>query len=156
VTEDRRPDIVVVEKENKAALLIGITVPGDIRVEEKEQDILNKYQNLAQELRKLWKVNTIIIPIIISALGTIKIRRPASADRTARRQLQATGQTVSRTMASDTMTSRLSRYEAKCVQRSCFQCGSVPLCSDIKGTEPPSANILIPLERQLIALQLCR
>ena len=30
-----------------------------------------------------------------------------------------------------------------------------PLRSDIKGTEPPPANILIPLERQLIALQLC-
>jgi len=33
------------------------------------------------------------------------------------------------------MTSRLPRYEAKCVQCSrCFQCGSVPLRSDIKGT----------------------
>jgi len=30
------------------------------------------------------------------------------------------------------------------------------LHSDIKGTELPPANILIPLERQLIALQLCR
>jgi len=34
-------------------------------------------------------------------------RRPASADRTARRQLQATGQPVSRTQASDALTSRL-------------------------------------------------
>ena len=54
------------------------------------------------------------------------------------------------------MTPRLPRYEAKCVQRRCFQRGSVPLRSDIKGTELPRANILIPLERQLIALQLCR
>jgi len=38
----------------------------------------------------------------------------------------------------------------------CFQCGSVPLRSDIKGTELPPASILIPLERQLSALQLCR
>ena len=52
------------------------------------------------------------------------------------------------------MTSRLSRYEAKCVQRRCFQCGLVPLRSNTKGTELPPANILIPLERQLIALQL--
>jgi len=42
-------------------------------------------------------------------------RRPASADKTARRQFQATGQPVSRTQASDAMTSRLPRYEAKCV-----------------------------------------
>jgi len=82
-------------------------------------------------------------------------RRPASADRTARRQFQATGQPVSWTEASDAMTSWLSRYEVKCVQRRCFQCGSVPFRSDIKGTELPPANILIPLERQLIALQLC-
>ena len=61
--------------------------------------------------------------------------RPASADRTARRQFQATGQPVSRTQASDAMTSRRPHYEAKCVQRRCFQWGSVPLRSDIKGTE---------------------
>jgi len=36
-------------------------------------------------------------------------------DRTARCQFQATGQPVSRTQASDAVTSRLSRYEAKCV-----------------------------------------
>jgi len=40
-----------------------------------------------------------------------------SADRTARRQFQATGQPVSRTHASDAMTSRLPHHEAKCVQR---------------------------------------
>jgi len=82
-------------------------------------------------------------------------RRPASVDRTAHRQFQATGQPLRRTQASDAMTSRLPRYEAKCVQRRCFQCRSVPLRSDIKGTELLPANILIPLERQLIALQLC-
>ena len=80
-------------------------------------------------------------------------RRPSSADRTARRQFQATGQPVNRTQAA--MTSRLPRYEAKCVQRRFFQWGSVPLRSDIKGTELPHANILIPLERQLIAIQHC-
>jgi len=61
-------------------------------------------------------------------------RRPASAERTVRRQFQATGQPVSQTQASDAMTSRLPRYEAKCVQCRCFQWVSVPLRSDIKGT----------------------
>ena len=81
-------------------------------------------------------------------------RRPASADRTARRQFQATGQPVSRTQAIDATTSRLPRYEAKCEERTRFQWGSVPLRSVIKGTELPPANTLIPLERQLLALQL--
>ena len=39
-------------------------------------------------------------------------------------------------------------------QRTCIQCGSLPLLSDIKGTEIPPANISIQLERQLTALQL--
>ena len=39
-------------------------------------------------------------------------RRPTSADRTTRRQFQATGQPVSRTQASNAMTSRLPRYTA--------------------------------------------
>ena len=74
----------------------------------------------------------------IAILLAILTRRPASADRIARHQFQATGQPVSRTQASDAMTSRLPRYEAKCVQHRCFQCGSVPyLRSDIKGTELP-------------------
>ena len=71
-------------------------------------------------------------------------------------QFQATGQPESWTQASDAMRSRLPRYEAKCVQRRCFQWGSVPLHSNIKGTELPPANILILLERQLTALQLSR
>ena len=71
--------------------------------------------------------------VIVKRLLT---RRPASADRTACRQFQATGQPVSQMQASDAMTSRLPCYEAKCVQCRCFQCGSVPSRSDIKGTEP--------------------
>jgi len=60
-------------------------------------------------------------------------RRPASTDRTARRQFQAIGQPVSRTQASDVMTSRLPRYEAKCVQRRCFHFsnGGRSLCFQI-------------------------
>jgi len=69
--------------------------------------------------------------------------------------VEITGQPVSRMQASDAG-GRLPRYEAKCVERTRFQWGSVPLHADIKGTELPPAKILIPLERQLIALQPCR
>ena len=70
-------------------------------------------------------------------LSAVVTRRPASTDRTARREFQATGQPVSRTQASDAMTSQLPCYEAKCVQRRCFQWGSVPLRSDMKGWSYP-------------------
>jgi len=58
------------------------------------------------------------------------------------------GQPVSQTQASDA-SGRLPRYEAKSVA---LQWGSVTLRSDIKGSELPPANILIPVESQLIAL----
>jgi len=41
VTEHRRPDIVVVEKDNKAALLVDTAVPGDTRIEKKEWKVIN-------------------------------------------------------------------------------------------------------------------
>jgi len=40
------------------------------------------------------------------------------------------------------MTLRLPHYEVKCVQRRCFQCGSVPLRSDIKGTKLPPGKLV--------------
>jgi len=51
----------------------------------------------------------------------------------------------------------LPRYEAKCLQRTRFQWGVGPFACRYQGNgELPPANILIPLEKQLIALQLCR
>jgi len=39
VIEHRRPDIVVVEKDNKTTLLIDIAVPGDTRVEQEQEKV---------------------------------------------------------------------------------------------------------------------
>jgi len=61
--------IVVVEKDNKMALSIDIAVPADTSVEQ-EQERLNKYQNLPRELKRLWKVNTNMIQIVVGAQET--------------------------------------------------------------------------------------
>jgi len=50
ICEHRRPYIVVVY--NITSVLIDITVPGDTRVEEKEQEKVDKYQNLTRGLEK--------------------------------------------------------------------------------------------------------
>ena len=71
VSEHRRPGIVIVDKDNKRALLIDIAVPADARVEEKEQekmDRTDRYQHLARELKRLRKVETKVIPIVVGAL----------------------------------------------------------------------------------------
>ena len=49
--QTRRPDIVVKDKELDHTWIIDIAVPGDARVEDKER--VEKYQDLARELRKL-------------------------------------------------------------------------------------------------------
>jgi len=55
-----------VNKDNKTALLIDIAVPADAKVEEKEQVKMDRYQDLARELKRLWKVDTKVIPTGLS------------------------------------------------------------------------------------------
>ena len=38
---------------------------------DKEKEKIDKYRDLARELRKLWKVKTRVVPTVIGALGTI-------------------------------------------------------------------------------------
>jgi len=91
---------------------------------------------------------------ISTALGTSAIHwHPLTGERAANFRLLA-NQWAERRLV-HAMTSRLPRYEAKCVQRRCFLCGSVPTPFAFRhqgnGATPSQ---LIPLERQLIALQL--
>ena len=53
VIEVRRPDIVVVEKENKKAIIVDIASPWDHRVYEREGKKIEKYQDLKSE--RNWK-----------------------------------------------------------------------------------------------------
>ena len=51
--EARRPDIVVVEKESNKEVIEVIDSPWDHRVYEKESEMVEKYQDLKREIRKL-------------------------------------------------------------------------------------------------------
>jgi len=46
-------------------------MPVDATVEEKEQEKIDRYQDLVGELKRLWKVKTKAIPIVVGALGTV-------------------------------------------------------------------------------------
>ena len=48
----------------------GFAVPYDSRVDVKETEKIEKYQDLARELRKIWKKQVKVIPIIIGPLET--------------------------------------------------------------------------------------
>ena len=45
--------------------------PADHRIKLKECENKDKYHDLARELKKLWNMQVTIIPVIISALGTV-------------------------------------------------------------------------------------
>ena len=50
---------------------IRVAVLGDLRVASKEMDKIQKYQNWARELRKIWQVKVKVVPVVVGALGTI-------------------------------------------------------------------------------------
>ena len=70
--EHCRPDILILHKKDRTAIIVDIAVPGDPRVLRKERDKVEKYQDLKRELNKLWNLKAItIIPIVIGALGAV-------------------------------------------------------------------------------------
>ena len=71
VIEARRPDLVVVDRKERSCKIIDFAVPGDIRIEEKETDEIEKYQDLGRELQKIWNVKVKIIPLVVGSLGAI-------------------------------------------------------------------------------------
>ena len=51
--EARRPDIVVADKVKKQTMIIDMTIPGDTRVCDKEQEKIKKYSLLKDEISRL-------------------------------------------------------------------------------------------------------
>ena len=71
VIETQRPDLVVVDKKERSCKIIDFAFPGDCKIEEKEKDKIEKYQDLGRELQKIWNVKMKIIPLVVGSLGTI-------------------------------------------------------------------------------------
>ena len=71
VIEGRRPDLVIVDKKKRTFKIIDFAVPGDSRIEEKERDKIEKYQDLRRELQKIWSVKVRIIPLVVGSLVAI-------------------------------------------------------------------------------------
>ena len=49
----RKPDIVVVNKNERSCAIIDIAIPGDIRVSEKEKEKIERYQELKREIKRM-------------------------------------------------------------------------------------------------------
>ena len=72
VIEARRPDIVVIDKKERNCINVDIAVPADRRVEEKEQEKVDKYQDLNREMGRMRGIRKVqVVPVVIGALGSV-------------------------------------------------------------------------------------
>ena len=58
----RRPDLIIIN---------DFAVPADHRIKLKECEKKDKYLELARELKKLWNLKVMIVPIVIGAFGIV-------------------------------------------------------------------------------------
>ena len=49
---------------------MDFAVPDNHKVKIKENEIRDKYLDLARELRKLWNIRVTVVPFVVGALGT--------------------------------------------------------------------------------------
>ena len=69
---ERRPDIVIVDKIEKKAIMIDVAISGDKRIIDKEKEKIEKYQNLKREFQRLWNLKKIdVIFVVLGALGSV-------------------------------------------------------------------------------------
>ena len=59
--------MVVVDKKRRTCKIIDLAVPGDNRIEGKEKEKIEKYQDPRRELQKIWNLRLKIIPLIVSS-----------------------------------------------------------------------------------------
>ena len=72
--EARRPDLLIIDKSEKNCQIIDVEIPEDERVKANEDEKVEKYQDVATEVRrKMWGVRTKVIRIVVGALGTIPL-----------------------------------------------------------------------------------
>ena len=85
INTDRRvhhnkPDVVVIDKNDKKWTIIDFAVPMDHRTKLKEDEKIDTYMDLAAEVRRQYLVRTEIVPIVVGTLGTVTERLERSLE----------------------------------------------------------------------------
>jgi hypothetical protein len=62
-----RPDIIIKNKKDKTCLLIGVPIPSDKNVIQKEAEKKLNYKNLSIEIQRMWNIKCFVIPVITGA-----------------------------------------------------------------------------------------
>ena len=75
------PDVVVIDREENTWYIVDFAVPIDHYVKEKEEEKIDKYMDLAAEVRRQFRVKTVIVPIVSGALGTVPAKISKSLEK---------------------------------------------------------------------------
>ena len=65
----RRPDIVVVDKNERRTTLIDVACTQDKNVEDKEIEKVNKYLDQKIELQRILETSVTVVPVVLGVLG---------------------------------------------------------------------------------------
>ena len=63
--------MTVNDKEKRTCQIVDFAVSGDSKIEEKEKEKIQEYQDLRKELQKIWNVRVMNIPLVVGSLGAI-------------------------------------------------------------------------------------
>jgi hypothetical protein len=70
--QHNRPDIIILNKQQKQAYLLDVAVPNSHNITQTYNTKINKYLELSVAMRNLWCLEKIsILPLIISATGIV-------------------------------------------------------------------------------------
>ena len=69
--EHNRPDVVVVDRVKKVWIIVDFSVPWDKNVMRKEDEKILSYSPLAKEVRKIHRVSTKIVPVVVGGIGSV-------------------------------------------------------------------------------------
>ena len=65
--------MIVIDKEHQEWQIINFTIPYDTRVDDKEVEKIEKYLDLARELKKVWNMKVTVVPLVVGA-PTISVK----------------------------------------------------------------------------------
>ena len=67
----RKPDIVVVNKNERSCAIIDIAIPRDIRISQKEKEKTERYLEVKREIKRMWSIRSIkVIPVVVGSVGS--------------------------------------------------------------------------------------
>ena len=71
----------MIDREENTWYIVDFAIPMDHHVKEKEEEKIDKYMDLAAEVRRQFRVKTVIVPIVLGALGTVPAKLSKSLEK---------------------------------------------------------------------------